>query len=153
MTAQAINLKVNGETHVLLADTADTLLDLLREQLHLTGAKRGCNQGVCGACTVLVDGEPSRACLCLGIDLQDEEIVTVEGLANGDMLTIVQRALVEAGAIQCGYCTPGMVVALTALLRDNPSPNAAEIREGIGGNICRCSGYVKIVDAILEATD
>lgn len=152
MAKRIASLSVNGETHDLAADTVDTLLDVLRDGLQLKGAKTGCNQGVCGACTVLVGGEPVRACLCLALDMQGEEIVTIEGLGPPDAPTPVQEALVAASAIQCGFCTPGMVVALTALLRQTPKPTEREIRHAIAGNICRCSGYVKVVDAVLKAT-
>lgn len=152
MSKRIAMLTVNGEACEVAARTTDTLLDILRDGLQLTGSKRGCNQGVCGACTVLVDGEPIRSCLSLAVDMEGEEIMTVEGLGTRDVATPVQQALVEAGAIQCGYCTPGMVVALTALLEANPRPGPAEIRHGIAGNICRCSGYVKIVEAVLRAT-
>lgn len=152
MARQIATLTVNGESHDVIAATGDTLLEVLRDKLELTGAKRGCNQGVCGACTVLVGGEPIRSCLSLAIDMQGEDIVTIEGFGGPNALTPVQEALVAAGAIQCGFCTPGMVVALTALLRDTPKPSGSQIRHAIAGNICRCSGYVKIVDAVLKAT-
>lgn len=152
MARQIVTLTVNGAAREIIAATEETLLDTLRDKLELTGSKRGCNQGVCGACTVLVDGAPIRSCLSLAVDMQGEDIVTVEGFGAPDALSPVQEALVAAGAIQCGFCTPGMVVALTALLRDNPKPDGDEIRHAIAGNICRCSGYVKIVDAVLKAT-
>ena len=135
----------------MLARPADTLLETLRDGFGLTGAKRGCDQGVCGACTVLADGRAVRACLSLAINCTGREIRTVEGLARDGDLDPVQRAFVDAGAIQCGFCMPGMVISTKALLDDNPNPTIDEIREAIAGNICRCSGYVKIVEAVRMA--
>jgi aerobic carbon-monoxide dehydrogenase small subunit len=140
-------LHVNGEERDLLAHASMTLLEALREQLGLTGTKRGCNHGVCGACTVLLDGRPARACLTLAVDVGGRTVTTVEGVAEGSGLAPVQRALVEANAIQCGFCTPGFVMALTALFAARPRPSRDEIREALAGNLCRCSGYVKIVAA------
>lgn len=149
--ARAITLKVNGAPRQVLARPADTLLETLRDGFGLTGAKRGCDQGVCGACTVLADGRAVRACLSLAINCTGREIRTVEGLARDGDLDPVQRAFVDAGAIQCGFCMPGMVISAKALLDDNPNPTIDEIREAIAGNICRCSGYVKIVEAVRMA--
>jgi carbon-monoxide dehydrogenase small subunit len=143
-----ISLAINGETHDLLVEPRRTLLDVLREDLRLTGAKRGCDQGVCGACTVLVDGEPMCSCISLAAAMTDRAITTVEGLSTGGALHPVQQALVAQGAVQCGFCMPGMAVSGKALLDRNPSPSVDEIRHWLGGNLCRCSGYVKVVSAI-----
>ncbi len=146
-----IALEVNGATRETPVSTAETLLETLRVRLGLTGAKRGCDQGVCGACTVMVDGRAVRACLSLSVNCTGLEIVTAEGLARNGVLDPVQRAFVDSGAIQCGFCTPGLTVAARALLNDNPRPTVEQIREAVSGNICRCSGYVKIVEAIETA--
>lgn len=148
---QSVTLEVNGEEHQLLAPTTATLLDLLRDQLQLVGTKRGCDQGVCGACTVLCDGEPIRACLALAVAMNGRAVTTVEADGRDSPLAVVRRAFVDAGAVQCGFCIPGMVMSATALLAEHPHPDEAEIREGISGNLCRCSGYVKIVEAIALA--
>lgn len=144
----AVRLNVNDEPRDADVRPSDTLLETLRDGLGLTGAKRGCNQGICGACTVLVDGLAVRSCLSLTVNCTGREILTVEGLMRDGALDPVQQAFIDAGAIQCGFCMPGMVISAKALLNDNPSPTIDEIREAIAGNICRCSGYVKIVDAI-----
>ncbi|MCC7412032.1 MAG: (2Fe-2S)-binding protein [Gammaproteobacteria bacterium] len=145
----AVTLAVNGDRFEVLTEPRRTLLAVLREDLGLTGAKCGCNQGVCGTCTVLVDGKPLRACLLLAVAATDRDIVTIEGLARDGHLDPVQQSFLEHGALQCGFCTPGMVLAVKALLADNPAPGVDEIRHALGGNICRCTGYVKIVDAVL----
>ncbi len=147
-----IALTVNGATREAPIPADETLLDTLRVRFGLTGAKRGCDQGVCGTCTVMVDGQAVRACLSLSVNCTGLEIVTVEGLAQDGILDPVQRALVESGAIQCGFCTPGLAIAARALLNENPEPTVEEIRVAVSGNICRCSGYVKIVEAIVKAT-
>jgi len=151
----AIVLTVNGENHAVLIDRPSTLLDVLRHQLHLTGTKRGCNYGVCGACTVLVDGKSARACLALAGDCGGREVVTIEGLADDPVAVALHEALVAAGGVQCGYCTPGISVSLTELLRkrDGDWPTRDEIRLWLGGNICRCTGYVKIVQAAERAIE
>ena len=146
-----IALSVNGLAREAPVRTDETLLDTLRVGLGLTGAKRGCDQGVCGACTVMVGGRAVRACLSLSVNCTDLEIVTAEGLARDGVLDPVQRAMIEAGAIQCGFCTPGLAIAARALLNENPEPTVDEIRVAVSGNICRCSGYVKIVEAIAMA--
>lgn len=146
-----IALEVNGATRETPVSTAETLLETLRVRLGLTGAKRGCDQGVCGACTVMVDGRAVRACLSLTVNCTGLEIVTAEGLARNGALDPVQRAFVDSGAIQCGFCTPGLAIAARALLDENPRPTVEQIREAVSGNICRCSGYVKIVEAIETA--
>jgi carbon-monoxide dehydrogenase small subunit len=143
-----VTCTVNGETREAIADSRDTLLDLLRNGLGLTGTKEGCSNGNCGSCTVLVDGEPACACLVLAPEADGASIVTIEGVAGGPELHAVQRALIDHGGTQCGFCTPGIVVSAVALLRRNPEPSEAEIRHAIAGNLCRCTGYDKIVEAI-----
>ncbi len=144
-----ISLNVNDEIREADVRPSDTLLDTLRDEFRLTGAKRGCNQGVCGACTVLIDGLAVRSCLSLSVNCTGREIRSVEGLMRDGALDPVQRAFADGGAVQCGFCMPGMVISAKALLSENPNPTIDEIRSAIAGNICRCSGYVKIVDAIL----
>lgn len=151
MSGQDIALTVNGKTCTVSADGAETLLETLRDRLALTGAKRGCNQGVCGACTVMIDGRPMRSCLSLTANCDGAEIVTVEGIAPNGKLGRMQAALEKTGAVQCGFCTSGMIVAAEALLRDNPHPSAADVQAGLSGNLCRCSGYRMIVEAVLLA--
>jgi aerobic-type carbon monoxide dehydrogenase small subunit (CoxS/CutS family) len=146
-----IALTVNGTACRVSVPTGETLLETLRERLALTGAKRGCNQGVCGACTVSIDGRPARGCLSLTANCADSEIVTIEGMARDGMIGRIQAALEATGAVQCGFCTSGMVIAADALLRANPHPSAADVQAGISGNLCRCSGYRTIVDAVLLA--
>jgi carbon-monoxide dehydrogenase small subunit len=148
---EPITLTVNGEARDLRVAPCTTVLEALRDHLALTGAKRGCNQGVCGACTVLLDGLPVRACLTLAAAVQGREITTIEGLAPPGGLGRVQRALLEAGAVQCGFCTPGVVLAIEGLLRETPSPDEEALREALSGNLCRCSGYVKILDGARRA--
>jgi carbon-monoxide dehydrogenase small subunit len=145
-----VTLKVNGKALTATAATADTLLTVLRDRFLLTGAKRGCNQGVCGACSVLIDGRPARACLSLAADCVDQDITAVEGLSTPLALSPLQAAMVRAGAIQCGFCTPGMLISLTALLQECPQPTRDDIRTAISGNICRCTGYQKIVEAVVD---
>jgi aerobic-type carbon monoxide dehydrogenase small subunit (CoxS/CutS family) len=149
MTARRLHsvVSVNGEARDILAPVSATLLDVVRDQLELTGTKRGCNHGVCGACTVLIDGQLARSCLMLAADVGDRPVVTIEGVSGAEGLSAVQRALIDAGAIQCGFCTPGFVMALTELFARNPRPTRDEIRSALSGNLCRCSGYVKIVEA------
>lgn len=147
-----IALKVNGRSHRIFVRPWHTLLQVLREQLALTGSKRGCNQGVCGACSVMIDGAVVRGCLTLAANAAGREIVTVEGLADGKTLSPVQQALLDHGAVQCGFCMPGMAVAATALLDGNPNPTDDEIRDGLSGNLCRCSGYVKVIEAVRTAS-
>lgn len=145
---ERITLLVNGEEHVVDVEPYWTLLEVLRRELGLTGTKRGCDSGDCGACTVLIDGKAINSCLVLAIAAQGRSIVTIEGLAANGQLHPLQRAFIEHGAIQCGYCTPGMIVSAKALLDENPHPTEDEIRYGIAGNLCRCTGYAKIVEAI-----
>lgn len=147
-----VELSINGEPHEVRADGATTLLDVLRGAAGLNGAKRGCNQGVCGACNVLLDGKAVRACLVLAAGAEGRQITTVEGLAQDGELSPVQQAFLDAGAVQCGFCMPGMVISATALVQDNPKAGIEEIRSAIAGNLCRCSGYVKVVDAVRQVT-
>jgi carbon-monoxide dehydrogenase small subunit len=149
----SVTLKVNGKALIANAAVADTLLTVLRDQFLLTGAKRGCNQGVCGACTVLADGRPVRSCLSLALDCDDRGINTIEGLTDQPVMQALQRAFIAGGAFQCGFCTPAMLVASFALLQTNPRPSEGEIRRALSGNYCRCTGYKKIVEAVLEAAE
>lgn len=146
-----LTLQVNGKALTATAATDDTLLTVLRDRFLLTGAKRGCNQGVCGACTVLADGRPVRSCLSLALDCDDRRIDTIEGLAEEPIMQALQRAFIAGGAFQCGFCTPAMLVASFALLQNNPRPTDTEIRRALSGNCCRCTGYKKIVEAVLDA--
>ena len=143
-----VSFSVNGEARQAFVRARDTLLQVLREEFGLTGAKRGCNQGVCGACTVMVDGRIVRGCLSLAANCAGREITTIEGLEVDGRLSPVQQAFLEAGAVQCGFCTPGMIMAATALAEANEPLSDDRIREGLSGNLCRCSGYVKVVDAV-----
>ena len=142
---------VNGEERAVLADTRDTLLELLRDRIGLTGTKEGCGNGNCGTCTVLVDGAAVCACLMLALEAPGREIVTIEGLSNSGKLHPIQQALVECNGTQCGFCTPGIVLSAKALLDANPAPTEHDIRHAIAGNLCRCTGYGKIVEAIAAA--
>lgn len=148
---QEISLVVNGTSHTVKVEDHWTLLDLLHDALDLRGTKDGCGEGVCGACTVLVNGRAVRACLTLLAYVQGAEVVTIEGLARDDELDPVQRTFLELGAVQCGYCTPGMIMMVKALLGENPNPTRDEVREALAGNLCRCSGYTKIIDAVMAA--
>ena len=154
MIGAPVSLRVNGADRAVGPVTPrTTLLTVLRDELGLTGAKRGCNQGVCGACTVEIDGEPVRSCLSLALNCADREIVTVEGLAPAGALSPVQQALAEGNAVQCGFCTPGILIAAHALLRRNAPLTVDRVREGLSGNLCRCSGYKKIVEAVVRASE
>ena len=146
-----VTCTVNAEAHTVLADTRDTLLDLLRERIGLTGTKEGCGNGNCGTCTVIVDGAAVNACLVLAREAPGRDIVTIEGLSLGGKLHPIQQALVEHGGTQCGFCTPGIVLSAKALLDSNPNPTTLDVRHAIAGNICRCTGYDKIVDAVMAA--
>jgi carbon-monoxide dehydrogenase small subunit len=148
---QATRLSVNGKSYARFAEARMTLADFLRHELGLTGTHLGCEHGVCGACTVLVDGRSARACLMFAVQANGCEITTVEGLAPEGKLNILQQAFVDNHGLQCGYCTPGMLITLTELLRDNPDPSEQEVREAISGNLCRCTGYAGIVAAALDA--
>lgn len=147
----SIRVRVNGEWVEACVPSHRRLLDFLREDLDLIGAKEGCGGGECGACTVLVNGEPVNACLMLAAEADGADVLTVEGLAQGDNLDPVQEAFVENSALQCGYCIPGMIMSAKALLLRNPSPTRLEVVEAISGNLCRCTGYARIVDAIMQA--
>jgi carbon-monoxide dehydrogenase small subunit len=149
----AMRLTINGEPNELLVEPYCSLLDLLRDQLHLTGTKKGCDEGDCGACTVLLQGKAVTSCMVLALDARDREVVTVEGLARGDRLHPIQDAFVRYGGVQCGYCTPGLIMAALGLLLENPLPTEEDVRFGLGGNLCRCTGYTKVVQAILKAAE
>ena len=148
-----IEFTVNGRKRQFDVDPNRLLLNLLREDLSLTGTKYGCGIGECGSCTVLVDGEPVPSCLTLAVEVDGREVVTIEGIAKGGNLSVVQEAFIEEGAIQCGYCTPGFIIAAEALLKENPNPSEEEIREYLKGNFCRCTGYVNIVKAVQRAAE
>jgi carbon-monoxide dehydrogenase small subunit len=148
-----VGLRVNGVERRVDVPSSATLVELLREELGLTGTKVGCGRGECGACTVLLDGEPVNSCLVFAAQCDGREVTTIEGLGENGALDRIQSAFVEAGAVQCGYCTPGMIMSAHALLARNPRPSRAEIEEAISGNLCRCTGYVKIVDAIERTPD
>jgi aerobic carbon-monoxide dehydrogenase small subunit len=146
-----LQLKVNGEVQQLYAQPYYSLLDTLRDELHLTGTKKGCDEGDCGACTVLLNGKPVTSCLVLAHSAHDAEITTIEGLADRERLHPVQQAFVDHGGLQCGFCIPGLIMSSTGLLDQNPNPTEEEVRLAIGGNLCRCTGYSKVVEAILDA--
>jgi carbon-monoxide dehydrogenase small subunit len=146
-----LRITVNGDEHHLLVDVRRTLLEVIRDEIGLTGTKNGCGAGECGACTVLLDGKPVNSCLVLAHEADGQEVVTIEGLSDGTTLHPIQEAFVEEGAIQCGYCTPGMVMSTKALLDRNPDPTHDEILQGLRGNLCRCTGYVKIIEAVETA--
>jgi carbon-monoxide dehydrogenase small subunit len=151
---EIVSFRVNGEVHqVILESPSITLADLLREKLQLTGTKEACRCGECGSCTVLVDGLPTLSCSTLAIAVRNKEILTIEGLTKGDKLHPIQQAFIDHGAIQCGFCTPGMVLMSKALLDENASPTREDVIEALGGNLCRCTGYVKIVEAVLSAAE
>jgi carbon-monoxide dehydrogenase small subunit len=143
-----ITLTVNGNKYEIAIEPRQSLLQVLREDLHLTGTKEGCSEGECGACTVFLDGQTVDSCLIFALEANGRAVVTIEGLATGETLHPLQKALAEYGGVQCGFCTPGMILAAKALLDSNPHPTEADIRQGIAGNLCRCTGYVKIVEAI-----
>ncbi len=146
-----INLKVNGKDYVLEVEEDMRLLDLLREKLGFLGVKEGCSEGECGACTVIMDGQVVNSCLIMAFQAEGSSIVTIEGLEKEGEIHPVQQAFIEVGAVQCGYCTPGMILSAKALLDKNPNPTEEEIREGISGNLCRCTGYNKIIQAVEKA--
>ncbi|MDO8723686.1 MAG: (2Fe-2S)-binding protein [Syntrophales bacterium] len=148
MKRYSITLTVNDETYDVATSPNRTLLEVLRDDLHLTGTKEGCGEGVCGSCTVLIDGQPVRSCLTLAVAMEGRKITTIEGLSPVGELHPVQEAFVKHHAIQCGFCSPGMILAAHALLNENPNPAEGEIRRAISGNVCRCTGYAKIVEAV-----
>jgi carbon-monoxide dehydrogenase small subunit len=147
-----LQCKVNGQAQTLHAYPMERLLDVLREQLHLTGTKEGCGEGECGACSVFINGEIVNSCLVPAAQAEGAEIKTIEGVANGEQLHAVQQAFIDCGGAQCGICTPGMVLAAVNLLEKNPNPTDAEIRTGLAGNLCRCTGYMKIFESVVRAS-
>ena len=147
-----ITLRVNGQAHEIAIEPHQSLLQALRDELRLTGTKEGCGEGECGACTILLNGEPVDSCLIFALEVEGAEITTIEGLGSDANLHPVQQAFIEHGGAQCGFCTPGMILAAAALLEQTPNPSEAEIRWGLAGNLCRCTGYVKIVEAVQAAT-
>ncbi|HLA28458.1 MAG TPA: (2Fe-2S)-binding protein [Syntrophales bacterium] len=149
---QIIKLHVNGDIYEVAVEHWRTLLEVLRDELDLTGTKKGCDEGDCGACTVLINGKSVTSCLTLAIEAQGKEIITIEGLACGEALHPIQEAFVEHGGLQCGFCTPGMILSAKALLDKNPMPSEDEIKLGIAGNLCRCTGYIKIIESIEAAS-
>ena len=149
-TKMILELSVNGEVHEIMASPHHTLLEVLREKLELTGTKEGCGEGVCGSCTVLMDGKPVRSCLTLAAEAVGREITTIEGLSGSDGLHPVQESFIRHGAVQCGFCTPGMVLTAKAYLDENPKPTEEQAREAVSANVCRCTGYAKIVQAITD---
>ena len=146
-----IELNINGEAHQLDVFPMARLLDVLREQLHLTGTKEGCGEGECGACTVVIDGRIVNSCLVPVAQVNGSTITTIEGVATGDQLHAVQQSFIEHGGAQCGICTPGMILAAVDLLQRNPQPTEAEVRNGLAGNLCRCTGYMKIFESVVRA--
>lgn len=151
MSEITVSLTVNGRAHTVTTPAHKTLLYLLRDDLHLYGTKDGCREGECGACTVLLDGRPVNACLVLAGQADGREVVTIEGLAADSRLHPLQRAFVEAGAVQCGFCTPGLILSAVALLAQQPHPSEAQIRQALTGNLCRCTGYSQIIEAVKQA--
>lgn len=148
-----LNLTINDKIFEVRISPNDTLLEVLRDQLDLTGSKESCGEGVCGSCTVQMDGKPVRSCLTLALEAEGCMIKTVEGLADGDDLSSLQQSFIDHGAVQCGFCTPGMLMSADALLQNNPDPDEKTIRKALSGNICRCTGYAKIVEAVAHATN
>lgn len=146
-----IRLHINGQPYSVRVEPDELLVDVLRDRLELIGTKKGCGTGDCGACTVLMDGCPVTSCLVLAVAAEGKSITTVEGLAGGDRLHVLQQSFIDHGAVQCGYCTPGLLMMAKSILDQNPTPTEAEVRAGIAGNLCRCTGYTKIVEAILAA--
>ena len=153
MKKHPVSLTVNTDTYDLLIEPRKTLLATLRDTIGLTGTKEGCSTGDCGACTVIVDGKAVTSCMMLGVSANGKEITTVEGLASRDQLHPIQQAFMEKGGYQCGFCTPGFIVASKALLDENPNATEAEVRYALGNNICRCTGYTKIIEAVMSAAE
>jgi carbon-monoxide dehydrogenase small subunit len=148
-----IQITVNEESHELWVESRTTLIDLLREDLGLTGTKKGCDSGYCGACTVLLDEKPVCACMVLAVEVDGRQVMTIEGMAEGFDLHPLQEAFINSGAVQCGYCSPGMILSAKGLLDENPKPTELEVRKAISGNLCRCGAYRKIVDAVMNVAD
>jgi carbon-monoxide dehydrogenase small subunit len=153
VTRIAITVTVNGRAHQMMVAPQETLLKLLRERLLLTGTKESCGEGECGACTVIVDGRAVNSCLVLAAEADGCEVLTIEGLAQNDELEPLQQAFIDAGAVQCGFCTPGMIMSARALLAQNPRPTEQEVKDALCGNLCRCTGYTRIVSAVLAAAE
>lgn len=153
MAEQKVKFMVNGRSYEVPIEPHMTLVEVLRDKLDITGTKISCGAGECGACTVLIDGKPTLSCLTLAMTAREKNILTIEGLAKGNNLHPIQKAFIEHGAIQCGFCTPGMILATKALLDENPNPTREEVKKALAGNLCRCTGYVKIVDAVLAAAE
>lgn len=153
MSHHAITVTVNGRLVHADVPARRMLSDFLRHDLHLTGTKRGCETGVCGACSIMLDGELVKSCLLLAVHVDGANIMTVEGLADGDTLHPLQESFMHCGGLQCGYCTPGMLMASYALLQDNPSPTVEEVQQGLNGNLCRCTGYTQIIESVLDAAE
>ena len=151
MSRHKISLRINGHPYEVEVEANKTLLRLLREDLALTGTKCACERGDCGLCTVWVDGKPMKSCLLLAVEVDGKEVITIEGLAKGGELTSLQRKFIEHGAVQCGFCTPAMILVAEAFLKENPNPTEEEVKEALGGVLCRCTGYRQIIDAILDA--
>lgn len=153
MALHKISLTVNGESEIVAVPSSMTLLEMLREKLAMTGVKNGCAAGECGACTVMMNGEPLNSCMILAVECDGSEIITIEGLADDGQLDPVQEAIIEAGGVQCGFCTPGVLISARALLDRNPSPSDEDIRHALVGNLCRCTGYFPIVESIKKASE
>lgn len=153
MSTHTLSLTVNGEALEATVPARRLLADFLRDDLGLPGTKRGCETGICGACSVLVDGKVVKSCLSLAVQARGKAITTIEGLSPGDTLHPVQASFMQCGGLQCGYCTPGMVMATCSMLTDNPRPTADDVRHGLGGNLCRCTGYAQIVESVLHAAE
>lgn len=151
--SRIIELTVNGERHEVAVKPRNMLVEVLREKIGLTGTKHGCEQGACGACTVLLDDRPVLSCMVMAVECDGKSVRTVEGLSSGDRLSTLQQAFLDQGAVQCGYCTAGTLMSATALLEENPKPSVAEIKKALEGNLCRCTGYNAIVAAIQQASD
>lgn len=153
MSQHTLTLNVNGEDIEATVPARRLLSDFLRDDLGLTGTKRGCETGICGACSVLIDGQVVKSCLSLAVQARGKAITTIEGIAQGEQLHPVQASFMQCGGLQCGYCTPGMVMATCSMLKDNPRPTVDDIRHGLGGNLCRCTGYAQIVESVLHAAN
>ena len=153
MTKKPLQLNINGELRQMLVESYYSLLDTLRDEARLTGTKKGCDEGDCGACTVLLNGRPVTSCMVLAHSAHDAEVTTIEGLATTQSLHPVQQAFLECGGLQCGFCTPGLIMSAVGLLQENDHPTEEEVKFAIGGNLCRCTGYTKVVAAILSAAE